>query len=1385
MDKIAIVGIGCLFPGAKKPDEFWKNLMAGMDFTHEMTVEDIGTDPSIYHNPQLGTPDKISYTKNGYIRDFDFDANGYKISPEKLMTLDKIFHWSLYAAKEALKDSGYFNSEEVLKKTGLILGNLSFPTESSSKLFSSIHLEALEYFVKELLNNQNFSFEGRASLPDISLDNAMTAGLPANIICNGLGLGGITYTIDAACASSLYVMELASYYLKTGQVDMMLAGAVCSPERLFITHGFNVLHAFPGQGNCLPFDKSSEGIKMGEGASLFVLKRLTDAEKAGDHIYAVIENIGLSNDGGGKHILSPSSKGQYLALERAYGQSSPADYIECHATGTPLGDQTELDSLEKFFADKAKIPMLGANKAHIGHMLTVSGMASIIKVIWAMKEGVIPASIGIKNASESQHKIIGSANIIQKHTPWPQNELKRAGINAFGFGGTNAHLILTEYIPQTIKPTPNVPSQTKESTLAIVGMHIHIGSVEGLDAFAQVLSDGRDVTTSLPAERWVGAEESLKEPAPKAAYLEKFDFNCAAFKFPPSEIKLSVFDHLFMMKVADAALRDAGFTHEEHFRKTAVIIACEMNLMTHRTVTRLNIPWYLQQTFEKFNIQLTDDQASKLESILKESISPDFYVEGITGGIGNLAASRISALQNFTGPAFSVSSQENSVYKAIAVARFLLELGHVDAVVVGSIDQAGVWEHVQWRQKVGKHNSDLTFGEGAGAIVLCRKETAQKNKNRIYATIESLAIVQGHEVEASGVCQAAKGALADAKITPKEVAYLEVSQNGIAAQDSNEIAGLSQVYSLEQTQIGSVKTNVGNSFVLSAMASIIKSSLCLYHHFFPGVPIQPNELWESLDRKHKRCIAVNGMSNDSSIAHLILSSAHHWELKQSNRTTEPKTNKSKAVVKTLLNGMPRMRDIILSEDNIKQFSQVSLPLVTQMVTQIPPRLLNNKQFMIENQLTANAKLQHLFLQIQDEFYQQLNRNLTNDTLLTPTLTTVTNIEPKSIVWNLEQITEMVEGKISNVLGDYYEPMDDYPIRSRTPLPPFMFVSRVTKMTAQRGKLEPCTIEWEYDIPSDSFYAAHNVLTSLIPFEASHVMLLALAYTGCDMMFEGKLRYRAIDSQVICFNELPPPGETLRGEVSITNMVNTKKNLLLQYEYNCYYKDKHLMRITANSGYFSEADLNNSKGVPTFTVPKGKTIVKEHFSPRLTCNKTQFSDADIQALQKGDFSHCFGNAYLTKKPLPLGSDKLLMLNRILQLDSQGGLWGLGQIIGEVDIDPDHWTFKAHFKNDPVLPGTMLVEGCNQVLAFYMYYLGLHTKFENFKFAFCYGLKSTAKLRGQVNQSTNKVQFRITVKEINDANDPYIVAVAEIIVNQKVIGILDDLGVRFTSFNPSSL
>jgi 3-hydroxymyristoyl/3-hydroxydecanoyl-(acyl carrier protein) dehydratase len=379
---------------------------------------------------------------------------------------------------------------------------------------------------------------------------------------------------------------------------------------------------------------------------------------------------------------------------------------------------------------------------------------------------------------------------------------------------------------------------------------------------------------------------------------------------------------------------------------------------------------------------------------------------------------------------------------------------------------------------------------------------------------------------------------------------------------------------------------------------------------------------------------------------------------------------------------------------------------------------------------------------------------------------------------------MTEGRLSAVLGPEYLDIDRYPVRARLPLPPLLFVGRVTRLSAEPGRLNPCSIEWEYDIPPDAWYITAGRVPGIVPFESSHGLILALSFIGCDRLFKGEQRYRALDSTVTFYGSAPLPGDTLTARADIRSFLKSGDNLLIFYDYTCSVHGREILRIRANAGFFSHQDLESVGG---WAVREGNVCEEppaREFSPLLRCSRESFQEREIDALQRGDFTSCFGPGYSVQPPGLLSAPRLQMLNRVVSIDPSGGRWGLGEIIGEKDITPDHWVFAAHFKNDPVLPGTMLVEGCNQLLFFYMFHLGLHTPFDRLRIDFLKGITSTARFRGEIKPEFTRVRFRLQVRQIVVAPETHAVATVEIIHRNRVIGVCEDLGVSFHEASPDT-
>lgn len=889
-EPIAIIGLSCLFPGARTPEEFWRNLLAETDSTSSATTAEMGVPPETFFDPVKGQRDKFYALRGGYVRDFVFEPDGYQLPASFLNALDSLFHWPLYVAREALRDSGYLD-DDVRARTGVVLGNLSFPTKTSHHLFAPLYQTALTQTLQTLLNDPQFQLPRLAPPEENSLANALISGYPAAVVAQALGLSDLHLALDAACASSLYAVKLACDYLHAGKADLMLAGAVSCADPFFIKMGFSIFQAYPQNDHSCPLDKTSQGLVSGEGAGMFVLKRLSNAERDGDQIYAVLRGVGLSNDGKGKHLLTPNPKGQKLAFERAYAEAGIApqaiDYVECHATGTPLGDITELNSMEAFFGTSGSAPFIGSVKSNFGHMLTAAGMGGMLKVILGMAHNQIPATIKVQTPHASHGNFINAAQIVRQARAWPNGHAyKRSAVSAFGFGGTNAHVVLEN--EPSVQGAPMKPIEPV--SLAIRGMAAHFGACTHLDELRQALYAGEQLFQALPPQRWKGLENQAEllrqyglDAPPPGAYIADFEIDFLHFKIPPNDADQPIPQQLLMLKVADAALQDAKM---QAGGNVAVLIAMDTELALHEFRGRVDLTWQLPAALERAGVVLTPEQAATLQDRAKDSLHIPALVNQYTSFIGNIMASRIAALWDFSGPAFTLSAAENSVTKALEVAQTLLSKGEVEAVLVGAVDLAGGMEHVLMRQQMAAlhdhatpptlgfsaHSTGWLVGEGAGALVLSRAD----QPGQAYATIEA---ISSAAASTEGVVQSVQTALESARLQPVDVGYVEVHAGGIPYQDEVEMAGLATAYAGTQAVMGSVKANLGITFVASGMASLIRAALCLSERYFPGTPgwdtareplpfavTEHAQPW--LDAQ--RVAAVSVLSHDHTCAHIIL-----------------------------------------------------------------------------------------------------------------------------------------------------------------------------------------------------------------------------------------------------------------------------------------------------------------------------------------------------------------------------------------------------------------------------------------------------------------------------------------------------------------------------------
>lgn len=687
-EPIAIVGRGCVLPGCHGVDELWQLVDEGRVETSSAITDDWRVDQErLLSDEPVYQLDKMWSNHGGYIRGFadHFDAGQFKLKAEFLEKLDPVFLWSMEAARQAI---GELDSKINPDRSGVILGNLSYPTRTHSRYAEEVWLQVMRG-------------EGEVS---VAAENRFMSGLPAMLVAQSLGLGGDTMALDAACASGLYAIKIACDRLQDGKADFMLAGGVNAADPLFIHMGFCALNALSKSGSSQPFSQTADGLVPADGAAFVALKRLKDARADSDNIYGVIRGIGLSNDGRSGGFLSPSTDGQVVCINKAYELAGidpgEVQFIECHATGTEAGDGTEITSLSTVFPDANNLP-LGSLKGNLGHLITASGVAGLLKIILAFEHKTIP---GTPNAAPNLPSIGENGfQVPADSSEWTSDGPRLAAISSFGFGGNNAHLLVQEdndAIPIGPKKRTNKKAK-KEERFAIVSLAVRTDQDENADAFGK----------RCCLDEAGGAVNDLQQ--------EKNQISLAAnsLAFPPNDLKEALGQQLVLLDLLPEVTSGIGNTLSD---RTGIFIG----MQTDNEVCRYGLRWRLQDL----------DQAGGLIDLDAE-IASSPNASSVIGKMPNVPANRLSNQLNITGPGFTVSREELSGDAAMELALTAISRGELDAAIVGAVELGDEQVHAA-------AVSDIVVGESTGVkdaavlMVIKSVDQARADGDKVLAFIE-------------------------------------------------------------------------------------------------------------------------------------------------------------------------------------------------------------------------------------------------------------------------------------------------------------------------------------------------------------------------------------------------------------------------------------------------------------------------------------------------------------------------------------------------------------------------------------------------------------------------------------------------------------------------
>ncbi|MBF0233378.1 MAG: nitronate monooxygenase, partial [Desulfamplus sp.] len=747
-DEIAVIGMGCTLPDAHDPETLWQNIISRRYSIKEM--EDSRIRKDLYYDLDRTAEDKSYKMLAGYIDDFVFDYERFGYDKSKADRLSRSQQLLLATAYQAVENAGYLdanlhfgspdpqnkpivNSEKTAVIIATCLGNelgnelqlkYHFP-EVLSMLRKTQKFNDLSQNEKDLIVEAlQKGMEGRHSGYDPV--HGMLLNIEASRIAKHLGIRGVNYVVDAACASSFTAIEAAVGELLSGDCDQVVVGGVnthLAPESFV---GFCKMGALSAKGS-FPFDERADGFILGEGAVVFILKRMKDALRDQDNIIGVIKGIGGSSDGRGKAIAAPNVNGQVLALQRCYenmgGRVVPEDidFIEAHGTSTIMGDQAELQTLKMVYGgiktsdrdadteaenrDSGIKTGISSIKSQIGHLLGGAGAAGLLKALLAVQKGVLPPNSNFEKLSHN-HDLDGTGlYIIQKPEPWNTNDsnnrTRKAAVSSYGFGGINYHLVVEQFtsgyssLQRNIFKNPDY--DFNDDRIVVAGMGLCLPGGQDINQFWNTLQSGEKQLSDIPHQRFdnsVYAEFDKKSnyylPMVKAGVIKDFKFNNIKYRMPPSIVRSLERGQLLGLDAADEAITTSGLlkiTQSRESNRIGVILGTIQCERQTKNILRVR-KGLIAEIIEKSGL-LSPDIAKKLSSELVEIIRqriPENNEDTTPGLLSNIISGRIANYFGLNGVNYVVDASCASSVIAIKNAIRGIASKQLDFVLAGGVD---------------------------------------------------------------------------------------------------------------------------------------------------------------------------------------------------------------------------------------------------------------------------------------------------------------------------------------------------------------------------------------------------------------------------------------------------------------------------------------------------------------------------------------------------------------------------------------------------------------------------------------------------------------------------------------------------------------------------
>jgi 3-oxoacyl-(acyl-carrier-protein) synthase/NAD(P)-dependent dehydrogenase (short-subunit alcohol dehydrogenase family) len=697
VDPIAVVGMGLAVPGASDPERFWSLLTDGAELFVDVPADRWSMDG--FHDDDPGAPDKTYQRRSGFITDFTPHPRLAAERPDD--GLDFTTLWLRHSVHQAL--------EGVTRRDGdRYTACFGYTPDGSQHLQEALVREELDQVRSEVLE---------AILPygDATRSAPFAHRIGANATEGLLPAGTRLLMVDTACSSSLYAIDLGLRDLLSDRAEI----AVCGGAFALAPAGsvlFSKLFGLSRSGEVRALDRSADGVLFADGAGVVVLKRLSRALADGDTVHGLVAGVGLSADGKGKAIYAPSSAGQELAIARAMGKSGidagEVDWVIAHATGTPAGDEAEFLSLRAAYAGTNPVQVT-SNKSLIGHTGWAAGVVSVIHALLGLQHGLIPAQFRFSAAPEVFALETSNLSIPERPVPWPPrpDRPRIAAVSGFGFGGTNAHLLIQEWRPG--RPGKAGYGARTGEPMVIVGWSAHVPGAEDNEQVAG-WARGRHILPNSFGDRY---------PSPPFARL----------RLPASTIRATDRTQLMIIECMQRLEPRIREFCRRHHRATGVVVG---HTGPTRNAVLYAVRAYLDE-LDRLAVTQADELRERVTGLIAEPNEDSF-----PGEMPNVIAARLCGYFDLRGLNIAVDGGGASLADAFDVAERYLDFGDVDVVLVAGSNGNSL---KSWGNLVGGEQ----IGEGSFLFAVTRKSLALAEGLPVLAEV-SVGAAREMMLEATG-----------------------------------------------------------------------------------------------------------------------------------------------------------------------------------------------------------------------------------------------------------------------------------------------------------------------------------------------------------------------------------------------------------------------------------------------------------------------------------------------------------------------------------------------------------------------------------------------------------------------------------------------------------